>query len=220
VIFDLFHTLVNSPLQAWENAVAEMAAIMEVSTAELLGAYRQTWPQRQVQWTVEESIQVMIEMLGRSASPEQVTRAAAVRRDLARRVLASADDSTVEVLDRLRAAGYRLGLTSNATADTAEAWPSSGLARRFEVAMFSCVIGAAKPDQRIWLAAMTALDARPAECFYVGDGADGELEAAAALGLTVFRTTQHTSNDPAWSGRTIAALAELPDLLPRAAPGS
>lgn len=220
MIFDLFHTLVNSPLQAWENAVAEMAAIMEVNTAELLGAYRQTWPQRQVQWTVEESIQVMVELLGRSVSPEQVTRAATVRRDLARRVLASADDSTVEVLDRLRADGYRLGLTSNATADTAEAWPSSGLAARFEVAMFSCVIGAAKPDQRIWLAAMTALDARPAECFYVGDGADGELEAAAELGLTVFRTTQHTSNDPTWSGRTIAALAELPDLLPRAAPGS
>ena len=43
---------------------------------------------------------------------------------------------------------------------------------------------------------------------------------AAALGLTVFRTTQHTSNDPTWSGRTIAALAELPDLLPQAAPGS
>jgi putative hydrolase of the HAD superfamily len=218
VIFDLFHTLVNSPLQAWENVVAEMAAIIEVPAAELLGAYRQTWPQRQVEWSVEESIQAMVELLGRSASPEQVTRAAAVRRELARQVLSSADDSTLGVLDRLRADGYRLGLTSNATADTAEAWPSTSLARRFDVAMFSCVVGAAKPDQRIWLAAMTALGAEPADCFYVGDGADGELEAAEALGLTVFRTTQHTSNDPTWSGRTITALAELPDLLGRAAP--
>jgi putative hydrolase of the HAD superfamily len=217
VLFDLFHTLVSSPFQAWENAVAEMAAILEVSTAELLGAYRQTWPQRQVEWGLEESIRVMLGLLGRPASPEQVTRAAAVRRELAGRVLSSADDSTLGVLDRLRDAGYRLGLTSNATAETAEAWRSTALATRFDAAMFSCEVGAAKPDRRIYRAAMTALEARPAECFYVGDGADGELAAAAALGLTVFRTTQHTNNDPTWPGRTIAALAELPDLLPPAA---
>lgn len=215
MIFDLFHTLVDSPLPVWEQAVEEVAAILEITTTELLGVYRQTWRQRQVEWSLEQSIRILAERLGLLPSPEQVTRAAAVRRDLAGQVLASADDSTLGVLDRLRADGYRLGLTSNAAADTAEAWPSTGLARRFDAAVFSCEVGVAKPDQRIYLAAMTALGAEPAECFYVGDGADGELEAAAALGLTVFRTTQHTNNDPTWSGRTIASLAELPGLLVR-----
>jgi len=215
VLFDLFHTLVHSPFSVWEQAVAEVAAIIEVAPADLLEAYHQTWRQRQVEWNLEQTIRILAGRLGRSPSPAQVTQAAAARRDVAGQVLSSAGDSTLEVLDRLRAGGYRLGLTSNASAETAEAWPSSGLARRFDAAMFSCEVGAAKPDQRIYLAAMTALGAQPAECFYIGDGADGELAAAAALGLTVFRTTQHTNNDPTWAGRSIAALAELPDLLVR-----
>lgn len=213
VIFDLFHTLVHSTSQIWEQAVTDVAAIIEVTPAELLGAYRATFWQRQVEWTLEEAIRIMAGRLGRTPSPEQVRRAAAVRRELAGRVLSSASDSTLEVLDGLRAAGYRLGLTSNASAETAEAWPGTGLASRFDAAMFSCELGVAKPDQRIYLAAMTALGAQPADCFYVGDGADGELAAAAALGLTVFRTTQHVDNDPTWPGPTIAALTELPDLL-------
>ncbi len=213
VIFDLFHTLVHSSFQVWEQAAAEVAAIIEVAPSELLGAYHQTWRQRQVEWDLEQTIRILAGRLGRSPSPEQVTQAAAVRRDAASHVLSSARGSTLEVLDRLRAGGYRLGLTSNASAETAEAWPTSELATRFDAAMFSCEVGAAKPDQRIYLAAMTALGAQPSQCYYVGDGADGELAAAEALGLTVYRTTQHVSNDPTWSGRSIAALAELPGLL-------
>lgn len=213
VIFDLFHTLVHSTFGVWEQAVADVAAIIEVTPADLLAAYHQTWRQRQVEWGLEQTIRILAERIGCSPSPEQVTRAAAVRRDVAGRVLSSAGHSTLEVLDRLRAAGYRLGLTSNASSETSEAWPGTALAGRFDAAMFSCELGVAKPDQRIYLAAMTALGAQPAECFYVGDGADGELGAAAALGLTVFRTTQHVSNDPTWSGRSIANIAELPDLL-------
>ncbi|HET7016157.1 MAG TPA: HAD family hydrolase [Streptosporangiaceae bacterium] len=215
VIFDLFHTLVHSPRQVWERAVADVAAINEVAPADLLDAYHQTWRRRQVEWNVEQTIRILAGRLGRSPSPAQVTQAAAVRRDVAGQVLSGVADSTLEVLDRLRAGGFGLGLTSNASAETAEAWPSSGLATRFDAAMFSCEVGAAKPDQRIYLAAMTALGAQPAQCSYIGDGADGELAAAAALGLTVFRTTQHISNDPTWAGRSIATLTELPDLLVR-----
>src|SRR5262249_23793780 len=96
----------------------------------------------------------------------------------------------------------------------AEAWPGSGLAKRFDAAMFSCQVGAAKPDPRIYLAATTALGARPEECCYIGDGADHELAAASNLGMTVLRTTQFHDNDPAWPGPTIGSIAELPGLLP------
>jgi len=214
VIFDLFHTLVSGAAQDWERAVAEGAAIVGVEPAALLAAYHDTFRQRQVQWDAEQAVRILAERAGGSPSPAQVAQAAAVRRELARRVLSAVQPSTLDVLDALRAAGYRLGLVSNATADTAEAWPGSALAARFDVAVFSFEAGVAKPDPRIYLAATTALGARPAECYYVGDGADSELVGAAALGMTVIRTTQYSDSDPSWPGTTITSLADLATLLP------
>ena len=214
MIFDLFHTMVSGAAQDWERAVAEGAAIVGVEPAALLAAYHDTFRRRQVEWDAEQAVRILAERAGGSPSGAQVAQAAAVRRDLTRRVLSSVQPSTLEVLDTLRGTGYRLGLVSNATADTAEAWPGSALAARFDIAVFSYEAGVAKPDPRIYFAATTALGARPAECYYVGDGADSELDGAAALGMTAIRTTQHSDSDPSWPGTTIASLTDLVALLP------
>jgi putative hydrolase of the HAD superfamily len=214
VIFDLYHTLVHGTLQEWERTVAEAAAIVGVEQAALLAAYHDTWSQRQVEWDCEQTVRILAERAGGRPSQAQVAQAAAIRRAVARRILSTPLASTIETLDSLRAAGYRLGLVSNATADTAEAWPGCGLAERFDAVVFSCDVGAAKPDHRIYLAATMALGAQPGECFYVGDGADSELAGATALGMTAVRTTQHVDSDPSWPGITVSSLTELPGLLP------
>jgi FMN phosphatase YigB (HAD superfamily) len=54
----------------------------------------------------------------------------------------------------------------------------------------------AKPDPAIYLTVCAHLGVAPTECFYVGDGADGELAAAASLGMSVVRTTEHNDTDP------------------------
>jgi putative hydrolase of the HAD superfamily len=214
VIFDLFRTLVHGAAQDWERAAAEAAAIVGVEPTALLAAYHDTFWQRQVEWDSEQTVRILAERAGGSPSPAQVAQAAAVRRAVARHVLSAVQSSTLDVLDTLRGAGYRLGLVSNATSDTSESWPGSALAARFDVAVFSCEAGVAKPDPRIYLAATTALGAQPAECYYVGDGADSELAGAAALGMTVIRTTQHHDSDPSWLGTTITSLTDLAALLP------
>ncbi len=214
VIFDLFNTLIQGAGHGWEPAVAEVAAILGVEPAALLAAYRETFRQRQVEWDSDQTVRILAERAGGSPSQAQVERAAAARRAFARSLLSSVRPSTVRVLDAVRGAGYRVGLVSNATSDTAESWPGTSLAARFEVAVFSCEVGAAKPDPRIYLAATTALGARPAECYYIGDGADSELAAATALGMTAVRTTEHSDSDPAWPGLTITTLAGLAKLLP------
>jgi HAD superfamily hydrolase (TIGR01509 family) len=124
-----------------------------------------------------------------------VAQAAALRRELADRVLAAASPATVAVLDSLRDAGWRLALVSNATAETAEAWPRCPLAGRFDVAVFSCDVAVAKPDPGIYLAAVEGLGTRPADCVYIGDGADEELAGAAALGMLAIRTTEYNDTD-------------------------
>jgi putative hydrolase of the HAD superfamily len=214
VIFDLFHTLVHGAARDWERSVAEAAAIVGVDPAALLAAYHQTFRLRQVEWGSEQAVRILAERAGGSPSQAQVAQAAAVRRALSRRVLSSVQPSTLDVLDSVRRAGYPLGLVSNATADTSESWPGTALAARFDVAVFSCEVGVAKPDPKIYLAATTALGAQPAECYYIGDGADSELAGAAALGMTVIRTTEHNDSDPSWTGTTITSVTELPGLLP------
>jgi putative hydrolase of the HAD superfamily len=119
--------------------------------------------------------------------------------------------ATLTALDALRAGGARLALVSNATAEAAEEWPACALASRFDVAVFSCVLGFGKPDPRIYLAAAGALGAAPADCVYVGDGADGELAGAAAVGMRVVRTVEHKDTDPTWPGPVIQALRDLED---------
>jgi putative hydrolase of the HAD superfamily len=191
VIFDLFHTLVGFVDDDRDRVVAEMAGMVGVPAAALVRAYNDTWRQRVVQWDVEQTVRMLSERVGGRPSPDSIARAARHRRDLGARILAAVAPATLDVLDRLRDNGARLALVSNATADTAEEWPHCTLAERFDVAVFS----------------------RPAECVYVGDGAADELTAAAALGMTVFRTTEFSDTDPSWPGRTIAELAELLPLL-------
>ena len=213
VIFDLFHTLVHGADDERDQVVAQMAGLVGVEPAGLVQIYNATWRQRLIQWSAEETVRILAERLGGRPSAAQITRAGALRREHASHVLASVAPTTISVLDRLRAAGWRLGLVSNATAETAEAWPGCSLAERFEVAVFSSELAVAKPDPRIYLAATDELNAVPAQCFYVGDGADGELGGAAALGMRVVRTTEHNDTDPSWPGTPIRSLTELPGLL-------
>ncbi|MEU7994702.1 HAD-IA family hydrolase [Micromonospora sp. NPDC049060] len=213
VIFDLFHTLIQGADEERDRVVGEMAVMVGVAPAELVTAYHATWRDRLVRWDVEETIRILAGRLGGTPTNEQVTRAGEHRRAFGRRVLDSVSTATLDVLDALRGDGHPLALISNATADTAEAWPQSPLAQRFGVAVFSCDVGLAKPDPAIYHLAAEHLSVGPAECVFVGDGADGELAGAAAAGMTVFRTTEHNDTDPGWGGPAFATLGDLPVIL-------
>ena len=72
---------------------------------------------------MEETISILTARLGGTPGLAQVAEAAEMRRTLASRLLGTVPQSTLDTLDELRANGSRLALVSNATAETAEAWP-------------------------------------------------------------------------------------------------
>ncbi|WP_410821014.1 HAD family hydrolase [Micromonospora sp. 050-3] len=213
VIFDLFHTLVHGADDERDRVVGEMALVVGVAPAALVAAYHATWRDRLVRWDVEETVRILAGRLGGTPTDEQVTQAGGHRRALASRVLGTASTATLDVLDALRDDGHPLALISNATSETAEAWPQSPLARCFDVTVFSCEVGLAKPDPAIFRIAAERLGVAPEDCVFVGDGADGELAGAAAVGMTVFRTTEHNDTDPGWGGPALATLGDLPAIL-------
>jgi len=213
VIFDLYDTLVHSAKEERDRVVGEMAVMVNVAPDALVTAYHDTWPDRMVRWNVEETVRILSARLGANPTNEQVARAAEHRRALARRVLGAVPVATLDALDSLRADGHPLALISNATSDTAEAWPSGPLAERFDVVLFSCDLGVAKPNAAIYRTAADRLGADPAHCVYVSDGADDELAGAAAVGLTTLRITELNNTDPSWPGPTLAAIGDLPALI-------
>ena len=93
-------------------------------------------------------------------------------------------EATHMTLAALRASGKRLGLISNADVMEVAAWDKSPLARRFDVAVFSCEVGSAKPEPDIYTMALERLGVSAADVVYVGDGGSDELKSAREAGMT------------------------------------
>jgi HAD superfamily hydrolase (TIGR01509 family) len=90
---------------------------------------------------------------------------------------------TEEALDRLRAAGLRLGVVSNSDGRVEEALRAAGIDDRFDVILDSTLVGVEKPDPAIFRAALAALDVGPEEALYVGDLYDVDVVGARAAGI-------------------------------------
>jgi HAD superfamily hydrolase (TIGR01509 family) len=90
---------------------------------------------------------------------------------------------TRESLDRLRAAGLRLGVISNSDGRVEEALVAAGLRDCFEVVLDSALVGVEKPDPAIFRAALAALDVAPSQALYVGDLYDVDVVGARAAGM-------------------------------------
>jgi putative hydrolase of the HAD superfamily len=86
-------------------------------------------------------------------------------------------------LESLKAAGYRLGVISNADGRMDGALVRAGVRKHFEFVIDSGVIGVEKPDAEIFHAGCEAMDLRPAECLYVGDLFPVDYLGATAAGL-------------------------------------
>jgi HAD superfamily hydrolase (TIGR01509 family) len=90
---------------------------------------------------------------------------------------------TRAALDRLRAAGLRLGVVSNSDGRVEEALTAAGIRDRFDVILDSALVGVEKPDPAIFRAALTALGVAPEEALHVGDLYDVDVVGARAAGI-------------------------------------
>jgi putative hydrolase of the HAD superfamily len=92
-----------------------------------------------------------------------------------------------EVLDAMQrlAERYRMAVVSNGGGDNQRRkLARAGLARfRFEAVLISGEVGFAKPDPRIFRAALGALGLPPGAALMVGDDPERDIAGAAALGI-------------------------------------
>jgi putative hydrolase of the HAD superfamily len=105
-------------------------------------------------------------------------------------------------LDALRTRGLRLVCVSNWDYALAEVLERCGLGDRFHAVVTSAGVGERKPDPRIFLAALDAVDCEPAEALHVGDTPAEDIEGASAAGIPALLLDRSGGGD-------IASLAEV-----------
>jgi putative hydrolase of the HAD superfamily len=86
------------------------------------------------------------------------------------------------VLDGLRRRGLRLAVVSNSNGTVAELLQVLGLAAHVDAIVDSGVVGAEKPDPKIFGCAAAAVDVRPEEAVHVGDLYSVDVAGARAAG--------------------------------------
>lgn len=187
VIFDLYETLITEYDPYWQSGPTP-AERLGIPGAVLDRVWRARKPDRM---TSDLDFRLVLREACREArvAPDPVLIESLYNERCATkaRSLTTADPVVIAVLQRLRAAGLRLGVLSNCAVEEVAAWPESPCAGLFDDVTFSFRIGVAKPDQAIYLTACRNLGVPPDRTAFIGDGGSDELAGAQAAGLTPFR---------------------------------
>ena len=107
---------------------------------------------------------------------------------------------------------FRLGVISNNWGNTAGWCAQFGLTQYLETTIDSTLIGAAKPDRKIFQAALDALQLPAESCAYVGDNFDCDVIGAHRAGLKpiwIKGTRQKPCPDEALEKQQIEKLSDL-----------
>ncbi len=117
-----------------------------------------------------------------------------------------------EVLEELRRKGYRLAVVSNWEPDLPDVLGRVGLLEAFDAVVASAVVGAAKPDPRIFRVALETLKVEPRAAVHVGDSYEADVQGARAAGIhPVLLDRDHVYQKA--DVPLIRTLRELPPLL-------
>jgi putative hydrolase of the HAD superfamily len=213
VIFDLWQTLVPWDVEESTRFNAEVAKTIGVEPERYLEAWltahhlpnRNTGP-------AADHFRALFGELGVDAD---VDRVLAMRRERVRRVLVPRSDA-LPTLDELRRRGHLLGMISVCTEDVPQVWDDTPLGGKFDATVFSCNVGLSKPDPRIYELASEQLGVEPADCLFVGDGANDELPGAERAGMAALQLRapgeQLTPDGEVWTGAYIESLSEVVEL--------
>jgi HAD superfamily hydrolase (TIGR01509 family) len=189
IIFDLDGVLIDSE-GLWDAARRKLALQSggqwsEQATTDMLGMSTPEWSAYMHDVL---GVQLDAEEIARRVTEEVVTR---LQRELP--LLPGARDA----VRRLAAAGLRLGLASSASRRAIEVFlDKSALRELFAATISSEEVRAGKPAPDVYLAALAALHARPAEAAAVEDSANG-IRSAAAAGLKLIAIPNRAFPPPA-----------------------
>ena len=211
VVFDLWQTLVPFPV---ESARAMYGRLAETWGADP-EAFEEIWYRRRRErelGPIEPHLRSIAEELGLTGDLEAVLK---IRRDWTFESLVPRPDA-VSTLQELRRRGHRLGMISVCAEDVPAVWERTPFAGLFDSTLFSCSVGINKPDREIYELCARELGVEPAECLFVGDGANDELPGAERAGMTALQLRAPgealTPEGERWTGDYVERLSDVLEL--------
>jgi putative hydrolase of the HAD superfamily len=120
---------------------------------------------------------------------------------------------TVEVLERLKRMGLKIGIISNFDTRLYSVLEGLGIRHFFDAVITSSEAGYAKPSPQIFQAATHSLGVRPSEILVVGDSPHDDVEPAIRAGMPAVLIDRRGRYRSRTGIRRISSLLELPKLL-------
>ncbi|HEY1370072.1 MAG TPA: HAD-IA family hydrolase [Gaiellaceae bacterium] len=209
IVFDLWDTLVDWPVDGWADVQRRVAARLGLEEERFVELWRETYDIRQI-----GPLGDALRALGgdEAATGDVLT----LRRDFTRTALAPRPGA-VDTLVELRRRGFLLGMISVCSEEVAELWDETPFADLIDSAVFSCSVGFRKPDPRIYRLCLEELGVEPEEALFVGDGANDELAGAERVGMRAV-LIHRPGQEPIWEearafkGRRITSIPEVLEL--------
>lgn len=225
VIFDFFGTLTSAFRRGPGHArVARALGCDPQAYSELLTrSYRQRV--RGAYGGLTTTLQWLARELGRDPSPEQLEEAAWLRLAAIREDIELREDA-LTVLDALQVDGLKTAVVSDCTHEVPMIMPELPLHELLDAAVYSVLLGVAKPHPSMFLTASRLLGVPVEACLYVGDGGGCELSGARAVGMVPVRlVTADLADhlvfdpDPDTAAPVVHSLSEVVPLALRSKPG-
>jgi putative hydrolase of the HAD superfamily len=211
IIFDLWQTLVPWNLDEASRFYARMADAVGAEP----DRFREAWFEGRKSREIGPIADHLRQIFGELGIERNVDDLLAMRRDWTKTSLRPRPDA-LPTLDELRRRGHLLGMISVCAQEVPQVWDETPLGGKFDATVFSCEVGVSKPDPRIYEIACERLRVEPADCLFVGDGANDELPGAERAGMSALQLRAPgeplTPEGEAWTGRSIEHLDEVLEL--------
>lgn len=230
VFFDFYNTLYAAhewfelevrelPLRVLRGLSGDGYAYTHEQEAAVLKAYRAVRERVHdsgVEITAEAGLQLAFESAGLPVNQDLSVVIARLQREAYKP--GAEEPGAVECVCALHAAGYKLGIISNALCADFLHWSlaGSGIAGCFEGVFGSVGVGYYKSSPRLYEAALKGLGTRPEEAVHVGDSYRFDVLGAKAAGLwTVWYSPTGDAPPGDAADVVIARLSELPAAIAR-----
>ena len=120
---------------------------------------------------------------------------------------------SIPTLQRLRKAGYKVGIITNLRRNLDELCQKSGLKPYLDFAVGSQEVGIEKPHPAIFKAALDRANVVPEECLHVGDQVRSDVFGAQSVGMMAVLIDRSGFGADGADCPTISSLSELGDFI-------